>query len=92
MYVCRRKRNSYTPYMYGDYDTEETGVEETAVIQDQELKDNSFSVSVSSTDTDSRQVIEIIFKLVGNAINLLDYGFKMFVWYNGSKIVLFTCI
>ena len=60
----------YTPYMYGDYNELEDGgtATEDAAEENGEVREvgsDSFSVSVSSSGVDQRQVIEIIFKLIG---------------------------
>ena len=66
--MYRKRRSVYTPYMYGDYNELEDGgtaTEDAAEEEVGEVGSDAYSVSVSKPGVDQRQVIEIIFKLIG---------------------------
>ena len=68
--LYRKRRSVYTPYMYGDYNELEDGGTATEDVAEEdgkvgEVGSDAYSVSVSSPGVDQRQVIEIIFKLIG---------------------------
>ena len=66
----RKRRSVYTPYMYGDYQEHDDSTAEEAGrvpgVENEEVDEiDTFSVSVSNPGMDQRQVIEIVFKLIG---------------------------
>ena len=63
--------------MYGDYEEERTAVQPSDPGSEKTL-----SMAVAAVDGDSRQIIDIVFKLIGKCvINIFSFEREIFCFY-----------